>query len=208
MNNTELKIRGYSTQLNSLIQRIESHPEQDDLLELAAEFRDEASEDEIDSRAILDINQEIMNAVKDGKPEDHEAKYIPRLERLCKRIIRAFNYSGTEKILTGEALKNQWKKRNAMSRGENEAMRFDARGKPFNGVIEGRRYEGGMKFNGISDGFLYQRGKRYNGWGDDGFYYREGLRHTGVRLTWREIIHYKNGKEVGREPRTDVEEVE
>lgn len=205
MNNKAQKLQTYCGQLTALLARMPSHAEAEDIEELIEELKEDASAVPLNAKPILDINKEIREAlVKTGEIAPDEQKYVKRALRVTDRVIRAFNLSGTEKILKGAELKAQWARRTAMGRGELDPPRYDGKGNLFFGIIEGRLYEDGMKVNGIRDGFLYYNGKKLDGWHDDGFYYRGGLRHTGTRLTYKDVIRFENGKEVGREPRTDV----
>lgn len=197
------KLQTYVGQLNALLAQMESHDAFEELAALIDELGNEAQMPTLAPRAILDINKEVEEALEDGNVADDERKFVGRALRACGRVIRTFNLSGTEQILTGAALKKQWTKRNAMGRGELEPPRYDGKGNLFFGVAEGRLYEDGMKVNGERDGYFYYAGKRYNGW-HQGFYYQNGLRHTGNRLTYNTVIEYRDGREVGRKPRNDL----
>lgn len=227
MTNDALKLKTYCVQLTALLARIPSHPAEEELEELANELGEETELTPLDPTTILDINEEFQRILQTAEvlPTD-EFKYVRRAARVCKRIIRVFNKSGTEKILTGDALKRQWAKRNAMSSGENEPAKYDEDGELYNGVYsetyrathihKGKEvdvmksrdimYVEGKKANGWIDDTYYVGGKKYNGNtnADGGVYVRDGKRYTGERLTYNKIIFYKDGREVGSEPREDV----
>lgn len=215
-----LKLQTYCRQLRQLIGQMAVLSSKEELSGLIDELEEEAKVEPLNGKTILEINEEIrviLGAMG-------ASKYVNRAKRVTDRVIRVFNKSGTEKILKGEALKAQWAKRNAMSSGENEPLKYDEDGNLYNGiyvenykvtikqgggevdVIKARdlMYVEGKKANGWIDDVFYRGGKRFNGWADGGVYVREGNLFTGEKLTFDKIIFFKNGRKVGEEPREDV----
>lgn len=177
-------------------------------LKLELDFSEEMGE-EPDPKTILNINNKIRSYFRNNLLEGRtKQKYAIYIKKITDRIIRLYNLSGTEKILKGKELADQWIIRNRIASGANKPTVYDKNGNPLNGFEKGLYYQQGKLFNGEVGGLMYQRGLKMTGnkiIDGQNIYFQFGKRFTGNRKLHRGLKCYVDGIFIGGIPNGETE---